>query len=198
MIVIGINGRPGSGKTTISEAILNDKNKKVIHLDSIFNNIKQTYFKKQLKVLEKKTGEVEPYIDNTSNIGKLTQLKQIRFLIEIIKEAYAKFYIKEFIEKNNSNIDYLVLEGRYLDSYHLENFCDKLYFIQTEDELRYQRMKERTLSGLSKTDMDSIFQNDLKTTINLEKYTVINNNTESILEIVEEINNNIERKSFSI
>ena len=54
MLVIGINGHPGAGKTTVSELLFNDKNKSIIHLDNLFDRFKIKYFSNSVKVLKKK------------------------------------------------------------------------------------------------------------------------------------------------
>lgn len=49
MKIIGITGKSGAGKSTLSNFLGERVNIGVIHLDEIFNNIKESKFKNQIK-----------------------------------------------------------------------------------------------------------------------------------------------------
>ena len=187
MVVVGVNGHPGAGKTVVSNMIFKYDSTKIIHLDGLFDTIKVRYFKNDLKVLEKDTGEIEPYIDSKSNIGKIKRLKYLRGLIEKLKETYSNIYIDDYIRRNKMLYRYLILEGRSLDLYHLDKYCDVKVFIHSSDKLRYTRMVGRTIKGLSLDDIKSIYQYDLGSTIPVNDYLTINNNGD-MKELEEQVN----------
>ena len=176
MLVIGVNGRPGAGKTTVSKLLFNGNNTSIIHLDNLFDNVKMKCFSQDVKVLEKTDGSLEPYIDSSSNIGRVIRLKGLKIALYQAKKMYANFYLNSFIKNNFDRINYLIIEGRSLDIYKLEHFCDTKVFIDAYENKRYVRMLDRTVRGLTSADIKGIFEYDLKRNINLNGYYIIENN----------------------
>ena len=139
MIVIGINGHTGAGKTTTSNLLFQDKNKQIVHLDWIFNDIKNKYFKNDISVLERESGENTPYLKSESRLKQISQLKYIKDLYIKLKGIYAFIIIKNIIKEGN--VDYLIIEGRTLDIYDIDKLCDYKIFINLSRELRYKRSR---------------------------------------------------------
>lgn len=177
MLVIGINGRPGAGKTTVSELLFNDKNKSIIHLDNLFDRFKIKYFSNSVKVLKKSDGACEPYIDSCSKVGKVIRIKGLKLALYQVKKMYANFYLNSVIKSTSPRVDYLIIEGRALDVYNLECFCDVKLFIDASSNKRYIRMIDRTVSGLTSADVRGVFTYDLKKDINLSGYHILKNDS---------------------
>ena len=194
MIVIGINGHTGAGKTTTSNLLFQDKNRQIVHLDSIFDDIKTKYFKNDISVLERESGENSPYLKNDSKLKKIAQLKYIKDLYIKLKEVYAFNIIKNIIKEGN--VDYLIVEGRTLDIYNIDKLCDYKIFISLSRELRYKRVLKRDEKGLDSANVIKNFNEDSNNPIEIQNYMVINNygDLEYLKEEIKKVENEIKQK----
>ena len=58
MIVIGVTGKSGAGKTTFTDYLGERKNVGVIHLDDMVNRVKEDRFQKQIRKRNKNNDPV--------------------------------------------------------------------------------------------------------------------------------------------
>ena len=176
MLIIGINGRPGSGKTTVSNILFKNDKTKVIHLDSIFNDIKYKFLKNNISILEQKDGTKNPYLTDETRLKKLLYLKQIKIFWRKIASIYVKEQIIKTIKDLKNKFDYLIIEGRALDEFKLENLCNIKFLLKAPIEVRRNRVLNRTLKGISENQLISIVNNDIEKNIDEKNYLIINNN----------------------
>ena len=167
MILIGINGQSGAGKTTLANNLFNDLNCKVIHLDHIFDEIKSLLPETMVLNITRNDGEVIHCLSNS--YGK--NLK----LYPLLRKNIAKILLSRII--NNAlkdNYDYLIIEGTLLEEYCNLNDFDYTIFISALPEIRYRRVVERnSLIELSLTKNTA----QLDLTVNPDLYSIhIENN----------------------
>ena len=176
MIVIGINGYVGSGKTTISKLLFNDKNKRIIHLDSLFDETKRKYFEKDINVLKQSDGTELLCIDENSKIKKILKIKQLKGIYTFLKMMYAHKLIENIIQKSlNDGLDYLIIEGRNLDVYELDKLCDVKIYVSSGEVTRYIRALDR---DKERFDKSYFYKEPSIHILNIDGYIRITNNSD--------------------
>ena len=133
MIIIGINGHNGAGKTTFSNMLFSNSNKKVVSLDYLFDNLKNGLFKNYSTSLEKTNGEKAIYLSNDTKLQHLISKKSIEPLYFKMKSILANLLVNKIInESKDNNIDYLKCndKGIYETSNFLISQVDKNIEIQ--------------------------------------------------------------------
>lgn len=194
MKIIGINGNPGSGKTTASNILFKDDSKKVIHLDDIFNDIKELLPKRNTDTF--KTGDSEAIILNRKGaLYKVLNSKVINKEFVLAKKIYANKYLKYVIKKAyKEGIDYIVIEGVHLENYDITYLIDYFIFIEANEEDRVDRLIKRDAEYANIIFKKSLNMSD---SIDKSKYDFILENNgslenfkDSCVEISENIKNN--------
>lgn len=143
MIIIGINGNPGAGKTTASNIILKDYNSKVIHLDYVFDRLKDILPKKTIEKYQSDTQETK-ILNKDSLFYKVANSKIIVEQYERAKKIYANKVLKNEIKNAfNEGIDYLIIEGARLELYDIVYLMNYLIFINAKESDRIDRVKKR-------------------------------------------------------
>ncbi len=167
-MIIGINGRPGSGKTTVSKLICSDKDKEIIHLDCAFNEIKNKYLKNKVTLSENIDGDSRPYVNDNSPLKKIVASKSLLWL----KKIYTKRYVKNKIDESTK--EYIILEGRQLNIYDLEKLCDVKIFVHSPNITRYERVKKRD-NFIEEDTIIKDLNKELKEKIDTSNYHVLFN-----------------------
>lgn len=194
MMVIGVNGYFGSGKTTLSNQLLSTSKTIVIHLDYAFDDLKEKYLRKSISSYEKNNGEKALYINDKSGFKKIVNLKGLHYIYEKFKRQYLVNYIKNVIDEAYQNgCEYIILEGGALSYYNLEEFCDFKIFIVSERITRLKRVLERDRTGMTDYDIVKDFEKNQETPFNISKYFLITNNgsLEDFKDSIEIIQNSI-------
>ena len=166
MVLIGINGQSGAGKTTLSKHLLENSNRKVIHLDHILDVIKRLLPKSMILNVTREDGEVFHYMSKSYGNNPI---------YEWLKKSIFRILLSRII--NNAlkdNYEYLIIEGLCLEKYCNLNDFDYTIFISALPEIRYRRVVERnSLIELSLTKNTA----QLDLTVNPDLYSIhIENN----------------------
>lgn len=173
MIIIGINGNPGAGKTTVSNMILQNCNKKVIHLDFIFDGVKDMLPKDSIKKYDR-TNEEMKILNRDSMFFKISHSKHLIEQYKRLKKIYANKFLKNEIKKAlKENIDYLIVEGSRLEEYDILYLMSYLIFVEACELDRINRIEKR--DGKYSYLILKNHLNFLKN-INLDKYDFILSN----------------------
>lgn len=176
MIIIGINGNPGSGKTTASNLLLNNESKLVIHLDDIFNEIKQLLPKNNVKTFKRDSYDTM-ILNRNGLLYKTVNLKIVNKQFELAKKIYANKVLKRKIEQAFiDGVDYFVIEGANLENYGITYLLDYLIFINASQEDRIDRLIKR-----DREYSDMILKKSLNMLdgIDMKKYNLIIDNVGS-------------------
>lgn len=151
MIIIGVTGKSGAGKTTFSNFLGERKNVGVIHLDDLINGVKEDKFKNQIRKRSK----------NDNPVLLPSKLHSIINNNRFIFRAFTT--IKRFMMKDriDAEIKRFKVEGKdavVIDSCYLTDLVDKKLFnsiicVKRPYTKRVQAVMEREHESESKIDM---------------------------------------------
>jgi dephospho-CoA kinase len=182
MIVIGITGIIGSGKTTAS-SILKKKGITVIDLDALAK--KAIALKEVQEDIARHLGR-EYIKDGALVIDKLKETvfmnkEKLRTLENIIHPRVREDLWKEIFEKREAGAGFLIVDGPLLYETDLHKSLDKIVVVSTEIEKIRERLRTR---GLSDNDMDMRMSNQipLKEKEKRADFVIFNNGTRKDLE----------------
>lgn len=149
MKIIGITGKSGTGKTTLSDCFGERPNVGVIHLDDVLNDIKETKYGNYIKERNKNntpiilTNRLRFLIANNRLLFKISM-----FVKKIIIKKKVDEQIKEFKIKGK---DAIVIDGTHLKYMTNYRMYDKVIYVRRPYEARERDLLER--DGLSKIEM---------------------------------------------
>jgi dephospho-CoA kinase len=182
MIVIGITGIIGSGKTTAS-SMLKKKGITVIDLDAlakkaitlkevqedIVNRLGKEYIKDGNPVVERLRKDV------------FTNKEKLRVLESIIHPRVKKEMWQEIDKQRSTGTGFMVIDGPLLYETDLHKSLDKIVVVSADMEKIKERLRER---GLSDNDMDRRISNQipLKEKEKRADFIMFNNGTKKDLE----------------
>jgi dephospho-CoA kinase len=182
MIVIGITGIIGSGKTTAS-SILKKKGITVIDLDALAK--KAIALKEVQEDIASHLG-TEYIKDGAPVVDKLKETvfmnkEKLRTLENIIHPRVREDLWKEIAEKRDAGAGLLIVDGPLLYETDLHKSLDKIVVVSTEIEKIRERLRTR---GLSDNDMDMRISNQipLKEKEKRADFVIFNNGTKKDLE----------------
>ena len=161
MIIIGVTGATGAGKSTFSGFLKESLNSaKVVPLDHIFDHLKNTLFSSNTSSFIRDNGEEICYLKKESSFSKLINLKGFKEVYQIIRRYYGSYVVnKEIRQAEKENVKYLILESinlyRFID---LEKVDYKI-LITSSDAIRRSRVMKRD-SNLGQLLEDNFDSND--------------------------------------
>jgi len=182
MIVIGITGIIGSGKTTASK-LLKKKGITVVDLDVLAKKIITS--KAARKDIENQLGK-EYIVDGEPNINKLKETvfvnrKQLKNLEEIIHPRVKELLWKKVARKRKSGEKILIVDAPLLYETDLYKSLNKTIVISAETEKIKERLRIR---GLTEKDISARMSNQipLKEKEKRADFVIYNNGTTKDLE----------------
>ena len=151
MIVIGVTGKSGAGKTTFTDYLGERKNVGVIHLDDMVNRVKEDSFQKQIR---KRNKNNDPVL-LPSNLHAV--INNNRFVFKAvcrIKKYFLKDRIAEEIKRFKAEgKDAVVIESCYLTDLVDRKLFNKIICVKRPFKKRVQAVMEREQETESKVDM---------------------------------------------
>jgi dephospho-CoA kinase len=182
MIVIGVTGIIGSGKTTASN-ILKKKGITVIDLDALAK--KAITLKEVQEEIANRLGK-EYIKDGTLVVDKLKKVvfmnkKKLRILENIIHPRVREGLWKEITKKREEGAGFVVVDGPLLYETDLYKSLDRIVVVSTEEDKIKERLRTR---GLSDEDMNMRMSNQipLKEKEKRADFVIFNNKRERDLE----------------
>lgn len=147
MIVIGITGNSGSGKTTISNIISKRPDVKIINADEVAKNM-QKKMTPYLEEIKKEFGE--ELFDKNNNLDRRILAEKIysnykeKEKLDKITFKYVVQEIVNAINKNRNNgTKILVIDAPLLIESNLDKQCDYIIAIVAEKDLKINRICAR-------------------------------------------------------
>ena len=132
-IVVAIDGKCGSGKTTLSDKLNANHNYNVVHMDDFY-----LPFQKRDKNW---MNEIGGHMDFDRVID--TVLKPYKEHIETNYISY-DCHSDKYLQKIDVDLDkILLLEGSYSCHTRLKNYIDVKIFVDIDDKLQYERLMKR-------------------------------------------------------
>ncbi len=153
MKLIGVTGKPGSGKTTFSEHLKKRENVGVIHVDDILGNLKKKYFGAFLQ-----SSQTTTTIEDTKNNPKLkASFKEIFFknkfafrLLMALRSKLVENELKLQIEnfKSNGKKAVIIDDWNLMSHKSLNGKFNHIYVINRNFVERRRGVKERDNASL--------------------------------------------------
>lgn len=164
MKVIGITGGVGCGKSTVLDLIQENFNAYVVKADDIGRNVLDKGTSGYCKVIElfgdnilQRNGEIDrkklaEIVFNNKN--------KLMVLNSIVHPLVKKTIVEDMGKvRCDGKYDFYILETALLFEDHYENFCDEVWYIYTDEDIRKSRLKESR--GYSDEKITSIMKNQL-------------------------------------
>ena len=137
MKTIGITGGVGAGKSAVLEYLADNYNCDIIMTDDVAKGL----YTKGSKTYEMMIALIgEDIVDETGEIDK-KKLADI-----IFSNANKRMAVNSIVLITNNKIagrlDYTFVESALLLTEHYDVFCDEVWYIDTSEDIRRQRLKE--------------------------------------------------------
>ena len=146
MLVIGITGGVGSGKSRVLEYIQNHCNCKMILADEVGNKVKEPGQKCHRQIVEL-LGKTVLNEDKTINKGKMAEMifsneVLLNKVNQIIHPAVEEYIVQEIeSERKKNKIEVFFLEAALLIEAGYLQYLDELWYIYSSKETRIERLK---------------------------------------------------------
>lgn len=176
-MVIGVTGGIGSGKSTVLNYIKNNYNVKILFTDNIAKQLMEpsnicynliiNYFGTDILVDNK--------IDSNL-LGKIVFNDEEKLIkLNSFTHPYVIEYVEKFISENSSDI--IFIESALLMNTKLKDLCEYILYVDTDLELRKERLK----IGRNYTDekIEQVLKN--QKAIDTQNMYIINNNSYQIM-----------------
>lgn len=172
MLVIGITGGVGAGKSRVLEALQTNCNCRIVQADEVGNKVKEPGQKCYEQIVELLGRDILD--ENTViNRGKMAEKifsdrKLLEKVNEIIHPAVKEYILKEIKEeKKKGKIDVFFLEAALLIETGYVPFLDELWYIYSDRNVREERLRKSR--GYTKEKIRQIMSKQL-TEEEFEKY----------------------------
>ena len=164
MLVIGITGGVGAGKSSVLKTLEEHCNCKLILADNVGNKVKEPGQRCYLKIIELLGKDILEE-DLTINRGKMAgkifadpeTLEQVNAIIHPAVEEYILQEIET--ERKKQEVDVFFLEAALLIEAGYTEYLDELWYIFSEKKVRVSRLKESR--GYSEEKIHQIMKQQL-------------------------------------
>ena len=147
MLIVGITGGVGAGKSSILQALKEHCNCKIVLADDVGNLVKEPGQKCYSHIVDLLGEEI---LQDDKRIDKIKMAQRIfadQMLLdkvnEIIHPAVEEYILNDIAnERKDGNIDVFFLEAALLIEAGYVPYLDELWYIYTEKSVRIKRLKE--------------------------------------------------------
>lgn len=164
MKVIGLTGSVGSGKSTVANVFKEKFHAFVIFTDDVAKELmKKGQISYQLTVdyfgsdILDEEGEIDRKKLASIVFQDADELKKLNSFSHPYVERYVQDTIKQI--KQSGEYEYVVVETALLLEAGYQRFCDEVWFVTVNDEIRRKRLKESR--GYDDAKIDSILKNQM-------------------------------------
>lgn len=191
MKIIGITGGVGAGKSTILDYLSREHDAYVIQADKVGHLIMEPgglCYEQVIALFGRQVIKNDKTIDRkqVSDVVFGNELMR-QSLDDIIHPAVKAYILEEIRKQKQAGCKLLIVEAALLLEEHYEEFCDTVWYIHTDTEIRIQRLMESR--GYTRTKAESIIARQASEDFFREHadYVVANNgNLETTWEQIEE------------
>ncbi len=195
MKVIGLTGGVGSGKTTVANLLQESYNAYVIFSDEVAKELMepgQVSYSLVVDAFGEKVLDDEKRIDRKKLAREVFHNSEKLELLNSLTHPYVERLILEEIERVRKleQYKYVVVETALLFQVNYHKFCDEVFVVVADEEIRRKRLKESR--GYTDEKIDSILENQM-TNKEFRRYTThIIENNEDLNNIDKQLQNMLE------
>ncbi len=165
MLIIGITGGVGAGKSSVLQYMKANYKCRVILADDVGNRVKlpgEICYNQLVELLGRDILNEEGYIDRNKMAARIFADKELLIKVNAIIHPAVKEYILTEIEKEKKaqNYDFFFVEAALLIECGYGEHVDELWYIHASEDVRRARLKESR--GYSDEKVTQIFNGQLK------------------------------------
>ena len=180
MLVIGITGGVGAGKSSVLKTLEEHCNCKIVLADDVGNKVKepgQACYLKIIDLLGKDILKEDLTIDKVKMAEKIfADVSLLEQVNQIIHPAVEEYVLNEIrIEREKGLIDVFFLEAALLIEAGYVSYLDELWYIFSEKNVRIKRLQESR--GYSGEKIEQIMKSQLSEAEFREYADVVLNNS---------------------
>ena len=158
MKIIGITGGVGAGKSTILDYLSQKHNAYVIQADKIGHLVMEPgglCYEQVIALFGRQVIKNDKTIDRgqVSDVVFGNELMR-QSLDDIIHPAVREYILEEIKKQKQAGCRLLIIEAALLLEEHYEEFCDAVWYIHTDAEIRIQRLMDSR--GYTRAKAESI------------------------------------------
>lgn len=164
MLIIGITGGVGCGKSTVLDMLKNNLNCEILKTDDVakelYNPGKSAY-NMLIKTFGSKILDKEKCIDKKLLSNLIFNDENNRKIVNDIVHPLVRLAVIEKIDdaKKENNIDFLFIESALLLEANYDILCNEVWYIYADEKVRKQRLKDSR--GYSEEKIQAIFNTQL-------------------------------------
>ena len=165
MLIIGITGGVGAGKSSVLEYMKENYRCRVILADDVGNRVKlpgEICYNQLVELLGRDILDGEGYIDRNKMAAAIFSDKELLLKVNTIIHPAVKEYILSEIkrEKENSRYDFFFVEAALLIECGYEANVDGMWYVYASEDVRRERLKNNR--GYSDEKVSQIMSGQLK------------------------------------
>ena len=165
MLIIGITGGVGAGKSSVLEYMEENYRCKVILADDVGNRVKlpgEICYNQLVELLGRDILDEDEYIDRNKMAAAIFTDKELLSQVNAIIHPAVKEYILSEIkrEKENSRYDFFFVEAALLIECGYEAHVDEMWYVYASEDVRRERLKSNR--GYSDEKVSQIMRGQLK------------------------------------
>ena len=165
MLIIGITGGVGAGKSSVLEYMEENYRCRVILADDVGNRVKlpgEICYNQLVELLGRDILDGEGYIDRNKMAAAIFSDKELLLKVNAIIHPAVKEYILSEIkrEKENSRYDFFFVEAALLIECGYEAHVDEMWYVYASEDVRRERLKNNR--GYSDEKVSQIMSGQLK------------------------------------
>jgi len=165
MLIIGITGGVGAGKSSVLQYMEENYRCRVILADDVGNQVKlpgEICYNQLVELLGRNILDEDEYIDRNKMAAAIFTDKELLSQVNAIIHPAVKEYILSEIkrEKENSRYDFFFVEAALLIECGYEAHVDEMWYVYASEDVRRERLKSNR--GYSDEKVSQIMSGQLK------------------------------------
>lgn len=165
MLIIGITGGVGAGKSSVLEYMQENYRCRVILADDVGNQVKlpgEICYNQLVELLGRDILDEEGYINRNKMASVIFADKELLLGVNAIIHPAVKDYILSEIkkEKENNRYDFFFVEAALLIECGYEAHVDEMWYVYASEDVRRERLKSNR--GYSDEKVSQIMNGQLK------------------------------------
>lgn len=194
MKVIGITGGVGAGKSTVLEYLQKKWDVYVIQADKVGHLViepGERCYEKVIGLFGERVVKSDKTIDRKAVSDVVFSNEEMLSRLNGLIHPAVKSYILQKIEEQRQNgREIFIVEAALLFEDHYEEFCDEVWYIHTDREIRIARLMENR--GYTREKSESIIKNQAPDTFFFDRADYVIENNDDLEKTFRQIEKGVE------